>query len=176
MHLSFQGAPQAGKISLSYLPYVRDIEMVLLSLGSSAPCFSRQRLCCRSRVGRSATVIAQSPADNNKSSRRKANTVPSAGSVLGGLTFQPLQKSKKGTTQPWSSGIVCTDKECNYKADEGTVAWLRELFIGLDVDRYNRLPSVSEATIVQKALRLFCRLQCCKDSTKMCRCFTGMAL
>ena len=122
--------------------------MVFLSLGSSAPCFSRSHLCARSRVGRTALVSAQSKADGNKYSKRKVQTVPSAGSALGSLTFQPLQTVKKGSAQPWTSGIVCTDKECQYKADEGTVAWLRELFNGLDVDRYLESSVVQELKLL----------------------------
>lgn len=124
-------------------PHVREIEMVLLSAKLSAPYFSTPRLCARSRLARSATLRAQATSDNSKLPRRKAPTVPSAGSALSGLTFQPLQKVKKGA-QPFTSGLVCTDKECQYKADEGTVAWLRELFDGLDMDRLECIAGHSE--------------------------------
>lgn len=108
--------------------------MVLLSAGTFAPCFATHRLSSRSRGAVAQTLRAQAKPDGNKVPRRKASTVLSAGSALGSLTFQPLQKVKKGA-QPFTSGLVCTDKECQYKADEGTVAWLRELFDGLDTDR-----------------------------------------
>ena len=57
------------------------------------------------------------------------------GNALSSLTIQPLQRTSKGTSQPWSSGIVCTEENCSYKADSRTLAWLRELFDGLDIDR-----------------------------------------
>lgn len=60
----------------------------------------------------------------------------SIGSALSSLTIQPLKRSSKGGEQSWTSGIVCTEENCSYKADSQTLSWLKDLFDGLDVDRY----------------------------------------
>ncbi|KAL3154100.1 hypothetical protein ABBQ32_013636 [Trebouxia sp. C0010 RCD-2024] len=59
----------------------------------------------------------------------------SIGSALSSLTIQPLKRSSKGGEQSWTSGIVCTEENCSYKADSQTLSWLKDLFDGLDVDR-----------------------------------------
>ena len=53
------------------------------------------------------------------------------------MTFQPVQRSKKSTKQPWTPGLVCNDQGCYYKADSDTLAWLKELFDGFDTDKYD---------------------------------------
>lgn len=62
------------------------------------------------------------------------------GSALSSLTIQPLKRSSKGGEQSWTSGIVCTEENCSFKADSRTLSWLKDLFDGLDVDRYGCTP------------------------------------
>ena len=115
---------------------------MVLSFGfAPAKSFARGHLAC-SRADRSRSHYfascshASGTGESNKAIRKKtqARGFP-AGSVLGGLTIQPLQQTNKSKDRPWSSGIVCTQEECNFKADERTTRWLRELFDGLDSDR-----------------------------------------
>lgn len=115
--------------------------MVLPLHFSSARALARHNLVCsrtdRSRSHYSASCShAPGTGDVNKASRKKtqARGFP-AGSALGGLTIQPLQQASNSKGRPWSSGIICTQEDCNLKADERTVGWLKELFDGIDVDR-----------------------------------------
>lgn len=123
--------------------------MVLSLLQSPARCLARHQLCCsrtdRCRSHYQATSShSTGAADPSKASRKRSYVgVTSAGSALSSLTIQPLQRSSKNSEQPWSSGILCTGENCSYKADSRTVAWLKDLFDGLDSDRYvcHLLPS-----------------------------------
>lgn len=97
---------------------------------------------CSSRIDRTRSHYqatcshATGAGESNKAVRKKtqARRAP-AGSALSSLTIQPLQQSSRASEQPWSSGIVCTEDNCSYKADQRTVAWLKDLFDGLDTDR-----------------------------------------
>ncbi len=116
--------------------------MVLPLCHSPVRCSTRHQLCCsrsdRSRSHYQATSShASGHGENTKPSRKRSQAQKaSAGSALSSLTIQPLQRSSTSGERPWSSGILCTEENCSYKADERTVAWLRDLFDGLDVDRY----------------------------------------
>lgn len=102
---------------------------------------ARHQLCCsradRCRSHYQATSShATGGGEHNKPARKKSQVRgTSAGSALSSLTIQPLQRSSKSSEQPWSSGILCTEDDCSYKADQRTVAWLKDLFAGLDTDR-----------------------------------------
>ena len=104
---------------------------------------ARHQLCC-SRADRcrshyqASSSHATGGGEHNKSARKKSQVRgTSAGSALSSLTIQPLQRSSKSSEQPWSSGILCTEDDCSYKANQRTVAWLKDLFTGLDTDRYS---------------------------------------
>lgn len=114
--------------------------MVLSLLQSPARCLARHQLCCsrtdRCRSHYQATSSHSTGAANPSKPTRKRSQlgVTSAGSALSSLTIQPLQRTSKNSEQPWSSGILCTQENCSYKADSRTVAWLKDLFNGLDSD------------------------------------------
>ncbi len=121
--------------------------MVLSLLQSPARCLARHQLCCsrtdRCRSHYQATSShSTGAADPSKPSRKRSQVgVTSAGSALSSLTIQPLQRSSKTSEQPWSSGILCTGENCSYKADSRTVAWLKDLFNGLDSNGYGLSPA-----------------------------------
>lgn len=121
--------------------------MVLSLLQSSATCLARHQLCC-SRIDRcrshyqATSSHSTGAADPSKPSRKRSQVgVTSAGSALSSLTIQPLQRSSNISEQPWSSGILCTGEHCSYKADSRTVAWLKDLFDGLDSNGYGLSPA-----------------------------------
>jgi len=121
--------------------------MVLTLHQPSARCFTRHQLCCsrtdRCRSHYQATSSHSTGAgEPSKPSRKRSQVrVTSAGSALSSLTIQPLQRSSKSSEQPWSSGILCTKENCSYKADSRTVAWLKDLFNGLDSNGYGLSPA-----------------------------------
>ena len=121
--------------------------MVLSLLQSPARCLARHQLCCsrtdRCRSHYQATSShSTGAAEPSKPSRKRSQVgVTSAASALSSLTIQPLQRSSKTSEQPWSSGILCTGENCSYKADSRTVAWLKDLFDGLDSDGYGLPPA-----------------------------------
>ena len=79
----------------------------------------------------------------------------SVGNALSSLTIQPLQRSSKGSENSWSSGIVCTEENCSYKADPRTLSWLKELFDGLDTDRYGYVTAKCCACLLLNQSRLW---------------------
>ena len=104
---------------------------------------SKQALSC-ARVERSRSHYHASSshsvgsAEGGKPHPKKGQVrAKSLGNALSSLTIQPLQRGSRGSEQSWSSGIVCTEENCSYKADPRTLAWLKELFDGLDTDRYS---------------------------------------
>lgn len=109
---------------------------------------AKQPLTC-ARIERSRTHYHASSshtagsAEGGKSHPKKGQfRANSLGNALSSLTIQPLQRSSKGSEQSWSSGIVCTEENCSYKADPRTLSWLKELFDGLDTDRYGYVTAV----------------------------------
>ena len=98
--------------------------------------------CARFERSRSHYLASSShsagPAEGGKSHPKKGQVrAKSLGNPLSSLTLQPLQRSSKGSEPSWSSGIVCTEENCSYKTDARTLSWLKELFDGLDTDRYD---------------------------------------
>ena len=106
--------------------------MALLLSGSSARCFGK--LPTRAAPPRVTAVARRNP-ESSKLRKKPATTVTSAGSALGGLTFSPVKRSKKTSSQPWTPGLVCNEEGCHYKADSDTLAWLKDLFDDIDTDK-----------------------------------------
>lgn len=100
------------------------------------PISTAHSLRCRSHYQASSSHNSGSSDVSKSYQKRNQVRGSTIGSALSSLTIQPLQRTSKGTQQSWSSGIVCTEENCSYKADPRTLAWLKELFEGLDVDRY----------------------------------------
>lgn len=109
----------------------------------------------RSRTHYQASSSHSAGSDVAKTHHKKSQSRGgSVGKALSSLTIQPLQRSSKGTGPSWSSGIVCTGENCSYKADPRTVAWLKDLFDGLDTDRFDWLQScpATDSALSTKAI------------------------
>lgn len=141
--------------------------MVLPLSFNPARSLARHQLSCSRSADRSrshyfaSSSRASGAGESIKSTRKKAQgrggpAGSSLGGALGGLTIQPLQKASTTTGRPLSSGIVCTVEDCNFKADERTVIWLRELFDGIDVDRCPCLSLPVRSPLQKVTLLMLC--------------------
>ena len=103
--------------------------------------------------------------EGSKSHPKKGGVrAKSLGSSLSSLTIQPLQRSSKGSEPSWSSGIVCTEENCSYKTDARTLSWLKELFDGLDTDRYGYVTAdCCAGLLLNQSPRHNFRILLCRD-------------
>ena len=103
-------------------------------------------------------------AEGGKSHPKKGGVrAKSLGNSLSSLTIQPLQRSSKGSGPSWSSGIVCTEENCSYKTDARTLEWLKELFDGLDTDRYGYVTADCCAGLLLTRAHVTLRMLLCRD-------------